>query len=642
MSFGRRMIMLHWFPTPYPDELLYSVFARYHVRSGNSSPKMTTEDLFGTRTNRSVWDLPSHLNTLLSRLGSNWEVDHLINNHTMYAYYASFLLPEQADQVKQSMMGATGSTVHTRIGMAASNVKTKTNLWVCRGCIKDDMNTYGETYWHRIHQAPGVFICPNHEVVLEETSLSVKAMNQHEYSIANPLVETIDGDMNGLKRDELRLLLEVAKKTETLLTTHLLQSQDNTIREKYLLLLKQKGYASPNGFVKREKLYRSFGAKFSNRLLDILQSSISYDESDWLTMIFQKHRKSFHPVRHLLVMLFLETDLNHLFTKGKYLPFGQGPWLCLNVVCSNYHQAVVSSLTITNCCDTKKPVGTFICDCGFVFSRRGPDKNFSDRYRIGTIKEYGTVWKETLIDFVKQGYTLTKIAKELQADRATIKKYAAELELIAPWKAPKLQNKDSKGISGEYEMQLSGRQDNWLELQELYPEKSKTELRKMAPDVYAFLYRNDLKWLNVHSPAKKRVETQNRRVNWEERDEELLKIVKELVRNWDLNAEKLTKLTSNAIGKKLNNLSLLQKKADKLPLTMGYIRKVEEDTVSFQKRRVEFVIKNSIKGNEPIIEWEIYRKAGLRPTVSNEVKRLISLKVTQYETANKEHESVKK
>ena len=48
-------------------------------------------------------------------------------------------------------------------------------------------------------------------------------------------------------------------------------------------------------------------------------------------------------------------------------PFGKGPWLCLNAVCSNYHKPVVTDLTITRCYDTGNPVGTFRCDCGFVF-----------------------------------------------------------------------------------------------------------------------------------------------------------------------------------------------------------------------------------------------------------------------------------
>jgi hypothetical protein len=77
MNFGRKKKMLHW-STPYSDELLYRVLARYHVRSGNTSPKMTTEELFGKRTNRLVWDLLANLNTLLNKMSSYWNADTLI------------------------------------------------------------------------------------------------------------------------------------------------------------------------------------------------------------------------------------------------------------------------------------------------------------------------------------------------------------------------------------------------------------------------------------------------------------------------------------------------------------------------------------------------------------------------------------
>ncbi|MBE2911508.1 TnsD family Tn7-like transposition protein [Anoxybacillus flavithermus] len=626
------MTMLLWFPTPYPDELLYSVFARYHVRSGNTSPKMTTEELFGKRTIRSVWDLPANLNTLLSRMGPYWDADNLIFNHTMYSYYAAFLLPKQADQVKKSMMDDKGRTIHTRIGVSASNVKTKTKLWVCSDCIKEDMDTYGETYWHRIHQAPSVFICPKHETILEETAVSTKTENQHEYVIATPFIERKRMNLDGLQKEELQLLLKIAQITEFLLTNRHLQTQDNIVREKYVELLKQKGFASPNGFVKRDKLYQSFTSKFSDRCLELLQSPVLFEETNWLTMIFQKHRKSFHPIRHILVMLFLETDLDHLFNKEQYNPFGKGPWLCLNVACPNYHKPVVTSLTITRCYDTGKPVGTFRCNCGFVFSRRGPDKNSNDRYRIGTIKEYGKVWKDKLTELVNEGYSLTDISKELQTDRATIKKYAAELGLKVPWKLPKIEKDNPKELLEQYEDQLAERKNKWLELQELYPEKSKTELRKMAPDVYAFLYRHDRDWLNKYSPSKKRIQPPKQRVNWDKRDKEILKMVKEVVRTWDLGADKPTRITKTSIGKKINQLSLLEKKGDKLPKTMNYISQVEESLESFQMRRVEFVIEKLKQEGQPIIEWQIYKKAGLRSTVSNEVKRFISKKVTEYDS----------
>ena len=44
--------MLGQFPKPYPDELLYSVFARYYVRSGYSNYIFAAEDLFKKRSVR--------------------------------------------------------------------------------------------------------------------------------------------------------------------------------------------------------------------------------------------------------------------------------------------------------------------------------------------------------------------------------------------------------------------------------------------------------------------------------------------------------------------------------------------------------------------------------------------------------------
>lgn len=38
--------MSRFFPTPLPDEILCSVFARYHIRSGNRKPKVTLLELF--------------------------------------------------------------------------------------------------------------------------------------------------------------------------------------------------------------------------------------------------------------------------------------------------------------------------------------------------------------------------------------------------------------------------------------------------------------------------------------------------------------------------------------------------------------------------------------------------------------------
>ena len=42
--------MLQYFPTPYPDELWYSILGRYHVRSGNQNSATTLRELFGAES----------------------------------------------------------------------------------------------------------------------------------------------------------------------------------------------------------------------------------------------------------------------------------------------------------------------------------------------------------------------------------------------------------------------------------------------------------------------------------------------------------------------------------------------------------------------------------------------------------------
>lgn len=60
--------MLPYFPASYPDELLYSVLARFHRHTCSVSPKRTMDDLFGNRDARATVDLPGHLGSLSRRL----------------------------------------------------------------------------------------------------------------------------------------------------------------------------------------------------------------------------------------------------------------------------------------------------------------------------------------------------------------------------------------------------------------------------------------------------------------------------------------------------------------------------------------------------------------------------------------------
>lgn len=50
--------MIGWFPDPYPDELLYSVAARYAERVGYPNCTAAIEELFGGGSTRVSIDFP--------------------------------------------------------------------------------------------------------------------------------------------------------------------------------------------------------------------------------------------------------------------------------------------------------------------------------------------------------------------------------------------------------------------------------------------------------------------------------------------------------------------------------------------------------------------------------------------------------
>src|SRR5690606_19516344 len=110
-------------PIPYPDELLYGVISRYHLRANNTSPKCTFKEVYGTKNVIPTIDLPSHIEAFSRR--SMWHemtADDWINDHTFYPFYAPFLPKDRANRLKQLMKGPDGSGIHALVGITASTV----------------------------------------------------------------------------------------------------------------------------------------------------------------------------------------------------------------------------------------------------------------------------------------------------------------------------------------------------------------------------------------------------------------------------------------------------------------------------------------------------------------------------------------
>lgn len=161
--------MIMQFPTPYEGELLYSVIARYHLRSGNISWVHTLEDLFGKRTTNATALLPSNIHVLIERLPKNTTLNEklLVEKHTLYPFYTAFLQKEQALEIYQSILSEDGKTIYMRAGIMSSAISQNKSYRYCSKCLQESESR--EMYWDRLQQLPGQLICLKHGIWLEES-----------------------------------------------------------------------------------------------------------------------------------------------------------------------------------------------------------------------------------------------------------------------------------------------------------------------------------------------------------------------------------------------------------------------------------------------------------------------------------------
>lgn len=611
--------MIIQFPTPYPDELLYSVLARYHIRSGNVFWKHTLEDLFGKRSISATAFLPSGIGSLVQNLPQNTMLtgQKIIEKHTMYPFYTVFLPTEKAQSIYESMMSDDGRKIYMQSGIMASAIPQNQYLKYCSKCSKADISRYGELYWHRLHQLPGNLICPKHGLWLENSKVRIIFSNKHAFML--PTTSNCDlTKERKVGRNVLERFKEVLLQAECLLSGHYESQSFSHFTRCYRNYLIDQGFANHNGRVNQKKLHDDFRVYYPEELL----KSLHVDVGQWLFNISRKHRKSFHPYYHILMLIFLGLNVQAVFKTNSFKnnPFGKPKWPCLNVVCSEYKRNVVEEVTTRMCEKTKKPIGRFTCTiCGFSYTRKGKDQGQEDRYKYTRIMDFGSLWKKELQSLLEENLSYREIARRLNVDPGTVIKYEKKVKGI-------------KNLSKEEPKQnkcqtINSHRQVWLQLQKDNPGLSKTELRHQKPSTFTFLYRNDREWLNNNSPNLQNRNNENNRVNWKNRDQEMFEKVQKATKEIKYRSGKPKRVTVKSIGDAIGEKALLEQQLHRMPKTKMFIDGIRESEKDFRLRRVKHVIEEISIAGEEIIAWKVLRKANIKKEFSNEVQDYIELKI---------------
>lgn len=129
--------------------------------------------------------------------------------------------------------------------------------------------------------------------------------------------------------------------------------------------------------------------------------------------------------------------------------------------------------------------------------------------------------------------------------------------------------------------------------------------------LYTWLYRNDRLWLTQNKPCHAPRNTKQFIVNWDQRDKEFLKHIKNLKKAGAL-YNSIGRRSMSWIVKQSGQRALIEKNQDKLPKTISFVKDIVESPDAYRRRRVERVIRDLIREHQPLEVWIIFRRAGIR------------------------------
>ncbi|MCH4296131.1 TnsD family transposase [Shewanella sp. 3B26] len=289
-----------YLPPAFPDELLLGRLIRHATVSGETVWEMS-QRLFGSQRTSIHPFLTAGLASLAESLQE--DVDTLLYDQTLAPLFL-FYLPNHAERLRSHLLASHGSQALRESQLSTFGCGHSVCLKWCPLCAVDDIHELGVTYWHRIHQLPGVTACFRHPVLLEQVELtsrqrivpSLLPICNSAWQSANPIEMRVAAFSHGL----LNLLGK-----NTALTIEL--------ASRYRERLNDLGYITNGGHVRRKSLLHCFSGDVeeyrSSPASPLLRGHDDYRYLSELLDIGGSH----HPFRHLLFGTWLFSNPEDFF-----------------------------------------------------------------------------------------------------------------------------------------------------------------------------------------------------------------------------------------------------------------------------------------------------------------------------------------
>lgn len=599
------------FPEPYPDEDFRSIIYRYHIRSANTTFHKSISDIFGKYSYRNLM-FPTNLSLMLDKLpfGHNLDLEYIINNYTWYGLIFSFMDKEKRLNLLNTIINGSNNNI-LKLRFMPQNLFSK-SIRYCPQCIKEDIKNFGECYIHRDHQIEFLDFCPKHLIKLIDKCLICNiplckpnadelislpfCKNEHQLY---EQINSIDLDNSGKIKLDLLSMFKIMRDGHSSLNFDYIYS-------KILMGLWNKGFIHYKGMLFKQKLVHSLLEEFSIEELvgiGLLPDYIS--RKSYINAIFQPDKVQNNIPFYGLLILFLFKSIDKMIEfnepMSNPLPFGHGPWRCLNYICEHYNQKIIRDSKVVSKIFGKTHISSeFACPyCGFEYINTWkPKEGMKENVRI---KSWGNQLKEKIIELYLDGIPPHKIAKKVRLADSSIRNFLQEvvgtsrmldennkqafveqLKAYSETSATTIQIDDNKVEKYRHVI---------LDIMKESPSIQRKGIIEKAPSAYFWLKENDKEWFDANLPEKGKHGSPSE-IDYPKLDLELKQKIKKLADK--LYLEYPYKIYKTTITKHLEPLERIRISifSDRFPESIAEIERNVEKDQDYLVRGLSRVVEN--------------------------------------------------
>lgn len=285
---------------PYEDELLYSVLARTKVKTGYIAYTYAAEDYFlSSKARPDIEFVNAYTDKLMMAFEEIKPFSEWIRENTMFDYYSHFIPEDRKRKALESLMKRDGQHGKHLCMPAKGN---KRFLRICPVCYKNEIQTYGEAYWHRSHQMMEINVCTIHNCRLIPSTVKISGTASPSFVTTT---ETFGMDLTEKTEIVTGTELELAQYVaDTVKEVSIIKSTDvNTGRNAAKFLydnLEGTKYVSTRGEQRHMSLLQS---DFNDYYSELRGENFLLKDYEQLQKIFTGYRFNFYEICQLGMFL---------------------------------------------------------------------------------------------------------------------------------------------------------------------------------------------------------------------------------------------------------------------------------------------------------------------------------------------------